>query len=642
MGYIGVSPLGLTLNTTPGGNTTIGKYEKNRISDNKELFQSLFKNSGFAVYSKGTDSDGKVVGTETNLHDDEVYDTSVISILKETGKQQSTALSAADFAYLKNLGVFPNNRLMIARRFPSSIGNDLTSIRNTTPISTLISWVPDGDNFISFDFGEEWENNQDGDFKAVLNDIGKGVLGGDNKGGSLGDEFYKGFNAIPLAGFMESLQYKVLEKMGLTSKDNTQLLPGGNPNLIRKSMMRRTVKDGSTGSGLKCSFSIKMTVEYELKFIDGVDPTITYFDIITNILSFATSNSTFQFNSNFANKNNKLLENFISGDNSKLLSGISEFATKLVEAITDIAKEFLGKLDEIFKQPEKKEGEDANPKKTLADKILTGIIGAISAASVGKFIKKFRVRILAIISAMTGTPSTPWHITIGNPKRPIFSSGDMYIKDTVKVDMGPILQFNDLPSSIKCEFTLSNARPLGAQEIYERFNNGEGRTYKRLNVSFDESELNLLTIGTYSETEVFEDDQKYPREQFGKSTPQTAEEARIARDREGTSGLLVENSFEINSDIIISTSQLPPDIEEPPLIVTTQYTYNATLIGNDIFRVVVNNNIFQPPIEFVWSLSEATDQFTAILLTENIMNSSGTYNNGIQYPKSGTKKVVIQ
>jgi hypothetical protein len=55
---------------------------------------------------------------------------------------------------------------------------------------------------------------------------------------------------------------------------------------------------------------------------------------------------------------------------------------------------------------------------------------------------------------MTGTPSTPWHITIGNPKRPIFSSGDMYIQDDVKVDLGPILQFNDLPSSIKCELHL--------------------------------------------------------------------------------------------------------------------------------------------------------------------------------------------
>jgi hypothetical protein len=103
MGYIGASPLGLTLNTTPGSNPTVGRYEKNRISDDRELYQSLFRNNKFAIYSKGTDDKGKVTGTETNLHDNEVYDTSIISILTETGKQQSTALSAADFAYLKKL-----------------------------------------------------------------------------------------------------------------------------------------------------------------------------------------------------------------------------------------------------------------------------------------------------------------------------------------------------------------------------------------------------------------------------------------------------------------------------------------------------------------------------------------------------------
>jgi hypothetical protein len=639
MGYIGASPLGLTLNTTPGSNPTVGRYEKNRISDDRELYQSLFRNNKFAIYSKGTDDKGKVTGTETNLHDNEVYDTSIISILTETGKQQSTALSAADFAYLKNLGVFPNNRLMIARRFPAPIGNDLTSIRDTTPLSTLISWVPDGENFISFSFGEVWEDNSEGDFKTVLNDIGKGVLGGDNQGGKLGDEFYKGFNAIPLAGFMESLQYSVLEKMGLTSKDNTELLPGGNPNLIRKSMMRRLVKDGSTGSGLKCKFTIKMTVEYELKFIDGVDPTLTYFDIISNILSFASSNSTFQFNGNFANKNNKLLQNFISGDNSKLLSGIAEFATKLIEAITSVANKFLGLLGEIFK-PVEKEEEGANAQKTFAEKILNGIIGAISADSVGKFIKKFRVRILAIISAMTGTPSTPWHITIGNPKRPIFSSGDMYIQDDVKVDLGPILQFNDLPSSIKCEFTLVNARPLGAQEIYERFNNGEGRTYKRLNLSFEESELNLLAIGTQSDTSALIDDQKYPRDQFGFST--VTDNSDQAVNRQGASGNIVETSNQINSSTIISTSPLPEEGDiESPILVTAEYTYNVTLIGNSTFRVTVANNINKQPIEFNWSISSAPDAGTAILLTQNIMDSSGTYQNNINYPKSGTKITIV-
>lgn len=656
MANIGVSPLGLTLNTTPGKSPTVGSYQKGVkmknskgevISDNKS-YVSLFRNNSFAVNAIATDDSGMVSSTYDTLHNDEIYNTSIISILTETSKQQSTALSAADFAYLKNLGVFPNNRLMVARRFPAPIGNDLTSIRDTTPLSTLISWVPDGDNFIDMSFGEVWEDNTEGNFESVLNDIGKGVLGGDNKGEVLGTEFYKGFNSIPLAGFMEALQYKVLERMGLTDPQNAKFLPGGNPNLIRKSVTRRLVKDGRADSGLKCTFSIKMTVEYELKFIDGVDPTLAYFDIITNILSFATSNSVFQFNDNFANKNNKLLQKFVSGDVTSLLKGLSEFAGNLISAITELVDSTIKKLSTIFKEPEKKPEAESSGVDALrkgAEKILNGVLGGFIKGSVGKFINKFRVRILAIINALTGTPSAPWHITIGNPKRPIFSSGDMYMDEIVKLELGPILQFNDLPSSIKCTFTLKNARPLGAQEIYDRFNNGQGRTYKRLNISVDDFESRTIA-GTQSTDDITLDDTEHKRDQFGKSKETDGGKgAKDAQERTGQSGPVVEirSTLPDNTGTNVPSITITPpelldeeDIPEVPLI-SVEYTYNATLIGNDLFRVTVGNNFKRPTIEFIYTISEAFDTNSAIILAKNIMDSTGTYNNGIKYPKTGTK-----
>lgn len=648
MAYVGVSPLGLTLNTTSGKSPTVGSYDQGRVVNNPKAFKSLFKNSSFAVNSLGTDNTGKVVSTNTNLHDDEVYNTSIISILEETGKQQSTALSAADFAYLKNLGVFPNNRLMIARRFPSPIGNDLTSIRNTTPLSTLISWVPDGKNFIDISFGEAWETNDEGDFKSVLNDIGKGTLGGDNNGQVLGTEFYKGFNSIPLAGFMEALQYRVLEKMGLTDPQNAEFLPGGNPNLTRSSVRRKLVGDGKAGSGLKCKVSIEMTVEYELKFIDGVDPTLAYFDIITNILSFSTSNSVFQFNGNFANKNNQLLANFVSGDVSRLLKGITQFAGNLIIALTELVNDTVSRLDEIFRPPAKPENEESatgiDALKSASKKILNDVLGGFIRNSVGKFINKFRVRILAIINALTGTPSAPWHITIGNPKRPIFSSGDMYMDQDVKLELGPILQFNDLPSSIKCTFTLINARPLGAQEIYERFNNGEGRTYKRLNISLDDFDSRTIA-GTQSTNDIILDDTNYPRDQFNKSQIRNDRQGlNDAVNRQGVSGPVVEISGRLEENPINSITPItvPEEtIQSEPIFVISEYTYNAVLVGNDLFRVTVSNNFGKPPFDYNFGLSEAPDTSSAISIAQNIMGSSGTYNNGIVYPKTGTKITII-
>ena len=90
------------------------------------------------------------------------------------------------------------------------------------------------------------------------------------------------------------------------------------------------------------------------------------------------------------------------------------------------------------------------------------------------------------MNALTGLPSTPWHITIGNPKKPLFTSGDM-VMDNVKLTLGPILSYNDLPSTIKAEFTLKSARNLGAQEIFRKFNSGIGRSYKKMDLSYVES-----------------------------------------------------------------------------------------------------------------------------------------------------------
>jgi hypothetical protein len=42
---------------------------------------------------------------------------------------------------------------------------------------------------------------------------------------------------------------------------------------------------------------------------------------------------------------------------------------------------------------------------------------------------------------------------------------------------GKVLSYNDLPSSISLEFTLTSARNLGGQEIFDRLNTGQGRSY---------------------------------------------------------------------------------------------------------------------------------------------------------------------
>ena len=62
----------------------------------------------------------------------------------------------------------------------------------------------------------------------------------------------------------------------------------------------------------------------------------------------------------------------------------------------------------------------------------------------------------------------------------------MYPSSDIKLTLGPTLAFNDLPSTIKVEFTLTNARPWGLQEILAKFNTGHLRT---VNIQKDYLEL---------------------------------------------------------------------------------------------------------------------------------------------------------
>lgn len=506
MAYIGSSPLGLTFESTRSAQSrsSIRDYKTskvlgiNRDTADENLYRSIFGNSLFSPFVEKTDigepkSTGAVLRTKpaTNYHSSEAYDTSISALIDYTRDYKTLKLLASDFAYLKNLGVFPNNRLMIARRFAAPVRDDLTSYgkgQGPIPLATLISWVPDGEDFIDVTFGEDWRDVPKASFQDVLNEIGKEVKASADQGTRLGDLAVSAANKIPLPGFMEGLQYQVLNKMGLSDVNSVSGVPGGNPNLIREAKQRSTLDSGDVGSGLKAKFSVKMVVEYEQKFINGVDPTLVYYDIITNILSFGTSEASFQFSGAFAAGVSETLQDFISGDVRKIMRGIKNFIGNLIDAITETAEQLL---DLLINPPPKKQEGDQEPTLPTASALKQAFVKAF-AGTIGTVIGKYRIRIQGIANALAGAYSTPWHITIGNPKKPLFSSGDMYTTD-VSLKLGPILAFNDLPSSIKVEFTLTNARNLGAQEIFNKFNASGGRTYKRINMSFADVQVSAPT-----------------------------------------------------------------------------------------------------------------------------------------------------
>lgn len=532
---LGGSPLGLigvrsapnpvnglaTWNIDASRNTNVAKYNDSRgntlFTGKKRLraWPNLKATDPPKASEDGDDEMGLGKGTSrleqeksyqrSTLHADSVYDTSILNIIEKLANTKA-ALKPGDFAYLKNLGVFPNNRIVIIRRFLTAANdNIMIKTKGFPSVANLITWIPQDDDFLKLSFGEEWEDAE-ADFKGVLNslgeDIGLGKLGG--IAGAAG-------NITPLPGFTEIFQRQILEKLGvldppkadtdpetseLTSPDQT--IPAGNPNLIKMAKARKTVGYGQAGSGLTCTCQITVKCEYELKYISGIDPTMVWMDIVANITRFGTSTSSdYGFSKKLGSKLTRWLNN---PDNliTDLVKAIRESITGVVKAVKDQIKKIFEATTAANEAATENEGQDAEQdpndaaraEKKLGDQ-LADKIGSL-ANKIGKsLLQKYRVKIIGIINALSGLPSTPWHITIGNPMRPVFCSGDMYTK-SVSMTFGPHLAFNDLPSSITAEFTLENARPWGMQEIIAKFNSGYLRAVD-VQKSYYETDVNANT-----------------------------------------------------------------------------------------------------------------------------------------------------
>jgi len=510
---LGGSPLGLIgtrsyfgdsgISTFNGGksrNIKVLKYNKTDADAGMISGNSLFTGSRVvrawpnveatgAPDTGGPDKINPSGEARRELHNNSVYDVSILNIIEKLAGTKAS-LRPADFAYLKNIGVLPNNRLMIARRFASPTEDNIMvpSKNELGSFATLISWIPENTDFLEFTFGEEWTDSE-ADFKTILTALGEDI-GLGNLGGMAG----AGGNVLPLPGFTEIFQRQFLAGLGLIENNKKNSIPAGNPNLIKQSKRRKVIGYGEAGSGLKTGINIKMVCEYELKFISGIDPTIVWMDLLGMIMRFGTSNSDSYGLTKGAAAKLKTWANDPNQLISDVAKALSEALGKIVQEIRDTVNSVYDKAvaanakiassDPVPAEPAEAPNPQAADKKLIeeaktagmafADKIWEALKGYMGDALSG-LLQKYRVKIIGVVNSLANLPSTPWHITIGNPMRPIFCSGDM-LCETVTLTLGPNLAFNDLPSSIKVEFNLTNAKPLGLQQIMSKFNSGYLRT----------------------------------------------------------------------------------------------------------------------------------------------------------------------
>jgi len=445
----------------------------------ESLFTKTFFRKG-GVNAAGQPGGSIFVKSSLNENTDEfLNNTSLTEIITYLQQWRATYVDYSDFAYLKNLGVYPTNRLMIVRRFPAPVGNNLFEV-DADPLATLITWVPENTDFFSVTFGEVWEKGETS-LLNVLNDIGKDVGIGKDSDGGLGSIIQQKLTGKLLPGFAEKLQIELAKQLGFAGDYDVYNPPISNPNYINQSMRRKLhTKDTPGGdTGLMSGFTITFNAEYEMKFINGVDPSTVYQDLIHKSLIFGTSKSVFMFNSDLGGSFGDFTKDLMSGEISTLLVRAGNIIIGLGKAILDLvtglAAQGVQDLGSIF---------------TGNDSILKKFVTYL--------LSRHRLKIIAAIQAMTGAAQGYYHVTIGNPKKPIFSSGDLILGESgVTLKLGQKLGYNDLPSTLSVGFMLIPTRSLGGQEIFDKLNTGTGRTYHQFDVSWVEQRFdpNLISGG---------------------------------------------------------------------------------------------------------------------------------------------------
>lgn len=452
--------------------------------------QDLFNKNGPVIFY-GEDGTNEIIDginelTNYNITNNNPY----LSLIQEIQylKQPSLDINFQDLAYLKDLGVYPVNKMFVLRRFDNltSIPVNLVDINNSIPRSVVVGWIKSDKQaaeLFSLSFNEEWTTTT-----KMIPELFMAIL--KNEFGIPTD------NMIPGKKWADALLYGFLVKAQLVSENfSMDNLPIGNPNLLQESPVRAGVdEDGKSQYSLQSSFSIDLEVIYEQKLIGGVDPGVAMSDIMRNLTIMGTSNVEYIGNSNAqlftsiqdaARSSNSNLVNAWSTVIEKL---IGAFIQGITESIEGIRKSVTSTVSNDSSKNEKDKNQTTGQKAASAGDFISSAIkslatspaGELGSTLLGPSLQKYKWPLFSSVGVMTGLATTPWHLSIGNPLLPVLSINNIIVGPitiTPSYEMG----FNDLPKELSVKINVKQGRNFGGQEILSYFNNGYKRSYNTPN-----------------------------------------------------------------------------------------------------------------------------------------------------------------
>lgn len=354
-----------------------------------------------------------------------------------------------DFLYCSKYGQIQNNRLITLRRFPFPVFDDIfTDIQTEPDIARALTFSTQETNKLSellnFTVGLRYK-----ELKSNIEQAN--MLGPDN---GINGWARNVLQFVDPAFGQQALDQKI--RLGYDPLHDQNKVHG--PVDVIDAMFIRDI-------GLNFDQSIKLTFEYEMRSINGVNQKTAMLDLLANIFLLTTNDAKFWGGARYwvGPRPTKYLKNL------KFLSP-KDFDTFLNGATKEF-KSFIGGIS------------GAGGAKNVVSTLKTVAENALNL-SLGKMLDKIgRPGIPVMNSLLTGLPTGEWHLTVGNPMNPILCIGDL-ILDSSTISFGDELGYDDFPTKLMVECNLKHNKPKGRAEIESMFNAGRGRIYLKPEAPF--------------------------------------------------------------------------------------------------------------------------------------------------------------
>lgn len=437
----------------------------------------------------------------------------------------------ADFMYCKDLGKISNNHMITLRKFAFPVGDNIFRSTVTTtagdgkndPMSSvgdvgrMITWFDTDDNklsdIMSYEYEASWKklDAKIQQLDSQEDDEGRGIAGKiiNNLSPGYNLQTAKGTNTGGLLG-------QLMNSMGIGSStheyQHNDVALGRNYDNNKVYSPKDTIQDTHIYEG-KLTFKHEFTLNfsYKLRAYDNINPKSAFLDLLGNILTVTYRKGTFwggrseilgaKPNKAGWQKYNNILKGLsdAGGDlwknifhlegasTDSMLSAFSQFNGALLDIVKDAGLD-IGSMANNALQSAKDFLSGNMTASEVGDKVKNGVqktakgvqklnLGQAMMGSINNTLG--RPALYAFDSLLTGAKVGLWHVTIGNPKNPIATFGNLILTNAKITHSGP-LGFDDFPTELHVSVSLKHAMSRDATEISKMYTKGQNGIYLSL------------------------------------------------------------------------------------------------------------------------------------------------------------------